>query len=120
MDLSKEITIEDVRQVLDIIKADGKKYGEINISYNQATFCGTSCCLWGHASIVAGRYTAKDFFDAQEKFEFLSQSEIHDDLGLRLTDWAHSEDELKEALASQMDRQMATLLDFDKVFDQYE
>lgn len=50
-------TIDHVREAIKIAKAGGKKYGGFfseKIKYKQNSWCGTSCCVWGHAMLLAG------------------------------------------------------------------
>ena len=48
-----EITEEHLRTACDNAEAGGAKYGDDYYAYNQGQWCGTACCLWGHAHLAA-------------------------------------------------------------------
>jgi len=114
MNLEKEITVDHVRQALEIIKDGGKDYNGQRVNYSQPNFCGTACCLWGHASIVAGRYTAEEIY----KSEYYGLT--HDELSRHLGEWEDSEDELKVELADAMDHPVFTPEHFQAIFDEHD
>ena len=45
------ITLEHLREALRRVQAGELPEGH---GYDQGNWCGTSCCLWGHAHVVAG------------------------------------------------------------------
>lgn len=79
-------TINHVRKAIKIAEHGGKKYSGIKgkVGYDQGAWCGTSCCVWGHALILAGNkqagrpYTFKTIDDALEaKHDFMGKSDRH-------------------------------------------
>jgi len=50
-------TLDHVRKALKIARRGGwKKYRglDVKVGYRQSSWCGTSCCVWGHALLLAG------------------------------------------------------------------
>ncbi len=70
MNESKHITLRHIKRALAVIISGEKKYAGVvkAIEYEQGNYCGTACCLMGHAALIAGRYTAKEFVDEQKKY----------------------------------------------------
>ncbi len=57
MNKKKIITMAHVRKAVSIIASEKMPKG---IGYRQTNFCGTSCCVLGHAGLIAGRYSTQD------------------------------------------------------------
>ena len=117
MDKTKRINLSHVRTAFEIIKENGKKYEETNIGYRQESFCGTSCCLWGHAALVAGRYTAKEFSKEKESSNFWEEPEgpIFSELSIQCGKWRESKRSIKRELYSLMTKTTTTVEEFEKV-----
>lgn len=49
-------TIGHVRKAVEIARRGGRRYKGIEqkVTYDQNEWCGTSCCIWGHALLLAG------------------------------------------------------------------
>ncbi len=51
--MRNSITLEHVIQAVKDLKAGVERHGEV-ARYEQRSFCGTSCCVFGHANALAG------------------------------------------------------------------
>jgi len=49
-------TLDHIRAALKIAKKGSHKYKgiEMPVEFDQGSWCGTSCCVWGHAMLLAG------------------------------------------------------------------
>lgn len=49
-------TINHIKKAIKIAHAGGKwyKFWGLKVRYEQSNWCGTSCCVWGHAMLLAG------------------------------------------------------------------
>ncbi len=79
---TKKITLKHVKQAIKDIYSGKDRHGELN-SYNQETFCGTSCCIFGHANAIAGNKPFKERYKALDAYE-ANQRKQRTQLGKRL------------------------------------
>lgn len=83
-------TMGHVRKAIDIAKKGGHKYKGIKgrITYDQNRWCGTSCCVFGHALILAGNKNAAEKGNGDmvitAKNKFMEKSKRHMALGIML------------------------------------
>jgi len=83
-------TLTHMRAALKVARDGGKKYKFFSkfIEYFQGTWCGTECCVWGHALLLAGNEgMVKDTLDQERlawriKGTFMQKSKRHMALGV--------------------------------------
>ena len=109
MNKSKKITLDHVRKALRIIKKGGKKYGRTIVKYDQENYCGTACCLWGHAALVAKRCTVREITKDADGI-------VYSDLVRQRWAWRDGKSKLKKELARLMKNGTTKIEQFEKAF----
>ncbi len=116
MNKDKKITVAHVRKAVKLIKdEEAEDYVQNNIGYDQAEWCGTSCCVMGHAGLIAGRYTLRDMtFNGG-----IGTKTARKDAEKTAIEWEESANELKHDLGRRMCDSRTGPEDFDEVFEKH-
>lgn len=76
----KKIKLKHVEKAIIDIYEGKVKHGKVE-GYEQESFCGTNCCIWGHANAIAGNRVFKiDSFSFKELTEFGEKGEYENRL----------------------------------------
>lgn len=82
-------TFIHIKQAVQVARRGGKtyKFGKkrIKVEYDQGSWCGTECCVWGHALLLAGNtqlanpvsHSAAADLSREARDEFESKSKRH-------------------------------------------